>query len=95
MYGSTSLNKNKAEALLVPRLALIGSAKNPQVYVVKNDTAKLVNVSTGATYGDMLEITAGLRQGDEVVTVGQINLKDNILVKVVESSETNILTSKK
>lgn len=94
MYGTASMNKMKGESLLIPRTALIGSAKNPQVYVVKNDTAKLVSVSTGATYGEMLEIKSGLQQNDEVVTVGQINLKDNVAVKIANSNETNILTSK-
>lgn len=95
MYGTASIKNAKNEGLLIPRTALIGSAKNPQVFVVKNDTAKLINVSTGANYGEMLEIKSGLQPSDEVVTVGQINLKDNTAVEVVGSSEVNILTSKK
>lgn len=94
MYGSTSLIKNKSEALLIPRVALIGSAKNPQVYLVKNDTVKLTNVSLGNTYGEMVELKTGLQVGDEIVTVGQINLSNNVAVKIANSNQNNILTSK-
>ena len=93
MYGTASMQLNRNERLLIPRTALIGSAKNPQVYVVENDTARLLQVSTGATYGEMLEIKSGLQPGDEVVTVGQINLRDNVAVKMVDAQETNTLTS--
>ncbi|HMO38126.1 MAG TPA: efflux RND transporter periplasmic adaptor subunit [Saprospiraceae bacterium] len=95
MYGTAFVRNIKNEGLLIPRVALIGSAKNPQVYIVKNDTAHLVNVSIGATFGEMLEIKSGVQQGDEVVTVGQINLKNNTAVKMVSSDEIHTLTFKK
>ncbi len=94
MYGRTSLTKSRAETLLIPRVALIGSAKNPQVYVVEQDTAQLVDVQLGATHGELVELRAGLQEGDEVVTVGQINLSHQAAVKVVESNNSNYLLSK-
>ncbi|MGF1533634.1 MAG: efflux RND transporter periplasmic adaptor subunit [Bernardetiaceae bacterium] len=83
MYGSISITQRDPEALLLPRSALIGSAKKPQVYLIKNDTAKLVDLTLGATLGEMVTVRSGLRPGDEVVIVGQINLRDNTPIKVI------------
>ncbi len=85
MFGKanfTSLTNRKG--LVIPREALVGSIKDPKVYIiVNNNTAKLVNISTGAEGDLFIEVTSGLSEGDKVVTNGTNNLKDNIEVKVI------------
>jgi RND family efflux transporter MFP subunit len=81
MYGSiANMNKLKTQTLSVPRQAIMGSAKAPQVYVVENGKAVLKTVEIGATTNQFYEITKGLKSGDQVVTSGQINLQNGTLV---------------
>lgn len=75
----------KGKTLLIPRQALIGSVKNPQVYVVENKIAHLRNIKLGNTEaGDKLEVIQGLSDGELVVTNGIINLKDSSKVIIVQ-----------
>lgn len=77
MYGSiANTDKLKTQALAVPRQAILGSAKQPQIYVVENGKAMLKTVEIGTTTNDYYEITKGLKSGDQVVTSGQINLQN-------------------
>jgi RND family efflux transporter MFP subunit len=81
MYGSIANSADvKGEALAVPRQAIMGSAKQPQLYVVENGKAVLRSVGIGSTTNDFYEITKGLKAGDRVVTSGQINLQDGTSV---------------
>lgn len=70
----------KGESIVIPRVALVGSVKNPQVYVVENNIARLRDIVTGISIGEKLEVLNGLTVGEIVVTNGQINLQDSISV---------------
>ncbi|GAB2531603.1 efflux RND transporter periplasmic adaptor subunit [Spirosoma aerophilum] len=77
MYGSiANTNKLKGQTLAVPRQAIVGSEKQPQVYVIEQGRAVLKPVSIGTTTNEYYEITKGLNAGDQVVTSGQINLQN-------------------
>ena len=73
-----------AEALVIPRAALVGSIKNAQVYVVQNSKAFLRSVVIGSQAGEFLEVQEGLKEGDVVVTNGQNNLSDSTSVVIVK-----------
>lgn len=68
----------------IPREALLGSMKQPQVYVVENNVAKLRTIVVGDEIGTNVEVLQGLREGETVVSNGQNNLKDNAAVTVVK-----------
>ncbi|HEX8919640.1 MAG TPA: efflux RND transporter periplasmic adaptor subunit, partial [Chloroflexota bacterium] len=70
-------------ALSIPRAALMGSIKDPQVFVVKNDTARLRQIVVGDVVGDLLGIRQGLHEGETIVLNGQNNLKDGAGVTIV------------
>jgi RND family efflux transporter MFP subunit len=72
----------KTNVLVIPRSALIGSLKEPQVYVVENGIACLRSVAIANEAGEFLELYSGLNQGETVITNGQINLKDSTKVSV-------------
>lgn len=74
----------KSKTLLIPREALVGSIKNPQVYVVENQVARLRNIKLGTEVGKKLEVLSGLSEGELVVTNGIINLKDSTKVILVQ-----------
>jgi multidrug efflux pump subunit AcrA (membrane-fusion protein) len=83
MYGSVKMgNSESTTGLSIPRLALVGSSKKPQVYVVKGDRVKLVSFSPGASDGDFIEVLSGISKDDEIVVKGQVNLQDNAKIKI-------------
>lgn len=86
MYGSAVFGKGKAEpaVMTIPRVAFVGGVGNNQVFVVNNDTAKLVKVTSGRIFGEEVEILSGLKEGDTVVTSGQINLQDGTKVSPIK-----------
>jgi RND family efflux transporter MFP subunit len=85
MYGTATMQSDqKITGLAIPRRALVGSLKNPQVYVVRNGKAKLVSFAIGLSEGEMIEVRDGLSLDDQVVVRGQINLTDNKNVKIAQ-----------
>jgi len=84
MFGKvTFVSRSITPKLVVSRDALLGSIKDPQVFVVENGTAHLRNVTVGAAYDNNLEILKGLKAGDKVVVNGQNNLEENTAVYVI------------
>ncbi len=83
-YVNVSVNMGKSgKALMIPRDAIVSSVKDPSVYVVTSNIAKLVKITTGRSFNSNLEVVAGLTQGDKVVTNGQINLTEGSKVSVI------------
>lgn len=84
-YVDVAFNrKSQVPSLQIPREALVGSVKNAQVYVVNNDNvAQLRKVTIGADNGNYLEVLEGVKEGERVVTTGQINLTDSTKVSII------------
>ncbi len=83
-YVNVSVNMGKSgKTLMIPRDAIVSSVKDPSVYVVNNNEAKLVKITTGRNFNSKLEVAAGLKEGDKVVTNGQINLTDGAKVAIL------------
>ncbi len=77
---------NRTGVLQVPRTALISwdlAKKQAETFVINNDKAKRIVISTGAVSGDQVEVLSGLTAGELVVTRGGFNLKDGDIVKVI------------
>lgn len=72
-----------SEELAIPRDALLGSLKSPQVFVVEQNLARLRDIVVGEETGTNLTILRGLREGESVVVNGQNNLKDSVAVTVL------------
>jgi len=84
MFGKVSFTTiEKNDALIIPRSALIGSIKNPKVFVVNDGKAELREVQTGADAGTNLEILSGLTAGESIVTNGQNNLRPGSKVTII------------
>jgi RND family efflux transporter MFP subunit len=90
-YVDVAFNReSQAPSLQIPREALVGSVKNAQVYVVGDDNlTRLRKVTIGADNGDYLEVLQGLKEGERVVTTGQINLTDSTRVNVIGNPARN------
>lgn len=84
MFGVARFSSDETrEALVVPRHSLVGSIREPRVFIVKNDTALLRDIRIGRSNDHEVEILEGLSESDIVVTSGQINLDNNKPVIIV------------
>lgn len=72
------------KALMISRDAIVSSVKEPSVYVLNGEIVNLVRINTGNDYQSYLEVTSGIKEGDQVVTNGQINLMDGAQVTVIK-----------
>lgn len=76
----------RENALVIPRDALIGSAKQPQVYVIQNGKAVLTDIVLATEAGSKLIVLEGLKAGDVIVLTGQYNLRNGSEVRIVDES---------
>ncbi|MFA6986452.1 MAG: efflux RND transporter periplasmic adaptor subunit [Arenimonas sp.] len=71
---------NHGRALMVPEQAIWPSGEQKMVYLVVDGTAKLVPVTLGGRQPGLVEVTSGLKAGDEIVVAGQLKLFDGAKV---------------
>lgn len=74
--------KTRQHILLIPTDAITQSADSNMVYVTENNIAHQRMVRTGRQSGGLVEVISGLQVGEQVVTSGQINLKDGTAISV-------------
>jgi RND family efflux transporter MFP subunit len=71
------------DVLTIPRIALVGSIKDAQVYVVKQGIASRRAITVGSQSSELLEVLSGISEGDTIVTSGQNNLVDQARVTII------------
>jgi multidrug efflux system membrane fusion protein len=78
----------EANALLIPQHALQVGQNGPFVYVYQqgSSTVQYRPVVKGAHFKDKIAITKGLQAGETVVTEGQLNLKPNVRVAIINDA---------
>lgn len=85
MYLKVHFTDDTARSgVLVPRKAIVGSAKAANVFVVENGKAVQREVVIGEMVGDKVEVIEGLAAGDEIITAGIMNVADGTEVKRVK-----------
>ncbi len=70
-------------ALTIPREALIGSTKKPQVFRIEGNLARLADVVIGSEFGTQIAVQKGLTAGDKIVISGQNNLQDGSSITII------------
>src|SRR3546814_11753691 len=84
MFGRIRIDYDKrADALVVPRVALLDDQGTPAVYAVRDGKAVRVPVKTGYTDGDWTAILGGLTLGDAVVHAGKVPLRQGRAVQAI------------
>jgi membrane fusion protein (multidrug efflux system) len=84
MFGKLNMrNANQEKSIIIPTSAIVGSANQPQVYLVKNGKSSLQNITILKKIQNKAVVLSGLNDSDVIVTNGFINLFDgaNIIVK--------------
>ena len=88
MFADVTFHTDVSEdTIVVPTEAVLTRGETQYVFVVENDTAKYVEVSTGLTGNGVTEILTGLSAGQRLVTVGQAYLNDGDPVRIVSGGD--------
>ena len=75
MFGTAVFTGRSGNRFLViPRKAIAGSIKSPEVFIVKGDSVVLQSVNAVSLDDKHVIVKQGLNAGDVIVTSGQINL---------------------
>ena len=78
------------ESVLAPKRAVVYDDGLPFVFIVKDSTAKKVQLKVGFEDSQNLEVLSGIQKGDLIVVVGQNGLKDEAKVRVIEGEGLRI-----
>lgn len=84
LFGKVNLeNASQEMGIIIPASAMVGTAIQPQVYLIKNGKSVMQNITISKNIQNKVVVSSGLKEGDVIVTNGFINLYDgaNIIVK--------------
>ena len=88
LFARVSLVLNEREdAIQVPEQALVPQGQEQFVFKVEGGKAAFTKVKVGIRRSGMAEIVEGLAPGDQVVTAGQLKIRDGAAVKPVPKAE--------
>ena len=77
-----------ANALQIPRSAIVENAGQLSVFVVSEDVVERRLINTGYAESGQIEVLQGLDDIDEIVVVGQTSLKDGSKISVINTPVT-------
>ena len=84
MFGRMQIDyDHRANALVVPRIALLDDEGDPAVFAIRSGKAVRVPVKLGYLDGAWAEIRSGVRLGEQVVVAGKTALRDGSVVQVL------------
>lgn len=87
MFGRIKIDYDqRADALVVPRSALLDDENDPAVFAIRSGKAARVPVKLGYTDGAWAEVRTGLKPGDQVVTAGKVALREGSVVQVISAN---------
>lgn len=78
--GSLELTGDLKSVVLVPRAALVPVSGGSRVFIKNGDIVEERLVATGASHGDLVEITGRLKAGDEVAIENVTALADGVAI---------------
>lgn len=88
MFGRIQIDYDRrANALAIPRSALLEDDAKPSVFVVRDGKALRVPLTLGYIEGAWAEVRAGLAEGESVVVAGKTAVRDGVAVQVIEAGK--------
>jgi len=86
MYARVEVVLPAAEhALVLPATAVVHNPYGETVYVITDNIATQRFIKTGPSRGDLIMIRSGVKAGDQIVTSGQIKLRNGSPVRIDNS----------
>jgi len=87
IFAKVNLQLGKSDdAIMIPTQAIIPTARNKQVIVIRRDSVMFTVVETGVRDSVYVQILNGLNVGDTVVTSGLMAIRPNSKVKLTKVS---------
>lgn len=80
------VRETRAQAVLVPRQAVLRELGSAHVFVARNGKAERRAVALGLEEGDNVQAVSGLAVGDQVIVAGQGSLKPGAAVKILAAA---------
>jgi RND family efflux transporter MFP subunit len=75
-----------APALIVPASAVIFNQNGMQVAVVENGVAHLHKITITTDYGTEVEVSEGIKEGDQVILQPPVNITDGDKVETINAT---------
>jgi RND family efflux transporter, MFP subunit len=97
IYGKVTLvSDQNNEIITVPVNVLVGNEGDYYVFINDNGTSKKTKVTIGETNGNNVEITSGIKDGDQIICSNTSTLQDGSEVDAVvkQDDSTEDTTSK-
>jgi membrane fusion protein (multidrug efflux system) len=73
-----------SEALMIPTQAVIPTARNKQVIVLRKDSAIFAVVETGIRDSAYVQINSGLKMGDTIITTGLMAIRPSAKLTITK-----------
>jgi cobalt-zinc-cadmium efflux system membrane fusion protein len=90
MFADMTIYLNKvADVLVVPVEAVLDEQDDRVVFIVEQDHYLPVIIDVGSKQSGYYEVLAGLKEGDQVVTQGQFQLKSKLFEDVLKKSHVH------
>ena len=84
MFARIRINYDqRANALVIPRTALLEDGSEPAVYTVRANKANRIALKLGNIDGQWVEVIGGLKEGEPVVVAGKSALREGSAVQVI------------
>ena len=84
VYGKVSLSSSETATMItIPISALYGSEGNYSVFINNNGIAKKQKVTIGDTNKNDIEITSGIKEGDQIICSNLSTLQDGSVIDAV------------
>ena len=101
MFAEVRLLLNtKPDAMVLPKYAVMQKTelerdisgqqqiiRKSHVFLIENERAHYTEIQTGIEEEGLVEVVSGLNPGDQVVLLGQNNLRDSVLVTIASREE--------
>ena len=88
MFGRISIVYDMhADALQIPRSAIVEQAGQSSVFVIEDNVAERRLIHTGYTNSGQIEVLEGLNASETIVIVGQGGLKNGSKVSIINDAE--------
>ncbi len=84
MFARIRINYDqRANALVIPRNAVLEDGSEPAVFTVRMGKASRITLKLGNIDGEWVEVLGGLKEGEPVVVAGKSALREGSLVQVI------------
>jgi len=82
MFAEINLTQKHTDNIVVPKEAIVGSGGDYAAWVVKEGKAVRRDVELGPDNGEDVAVLAGLKEGEQVVAVGNGALREGMQVEI-------------